>query len=708
MLKVKNISIQYYQPVLNIEELQFSIGLHIIEGESGSGKSSLLRCLALCEKTCQEYIWNQKTVQNIHNFKKEHIGFLNQHPIFIDALTINDHIQLMNKVYRYQNVDNYVQKLELTGLLKKYPSQLSGGEKTRLGLLLLLLKQPEILILDEPTSSLDLSMTKRVIQILKDYSRHHIVIVASHDQELINHGDNIYTIENQTIHCKKPHFNKDIPIPTHKAHYLSAFFLSTRLLKKHGIYTFFTYIFISLSLFITSSGLSLLLSSSVAKSSPLTSIYENEILIYKPITQSKNLSYSSEGIEYPLTNDEVSRIQNIPHIQSIYPDYSLNMGALEKISDPIPLDNSFQEANTMTVSLDAKENTTPVHSSFSQALLCSYNESIDYSQDIETQFSYDPNGIYISQALANELQIIAANNQYYLTFYIMIPTYQGYGDAYIPFQNEDGSYQSEGYPVLRLFGKYQKVTLPINGILKKVNMGISPNTEFNYNKIFIPQTYIQQLIKENAIHKDITYYWSDHYNQYMTFLEKEDSSQQMMICKPYQPTIYKAQIDSIENLPHILEDIHQLGLTTINANINLSQIQQYSQNTNETLFILSTLVFIILIIIYNMTLYLKKETNLQIYYFLQSYGYSFLEIRTTIRNLYFYNSLFSSFLTSLFTLIYLYVIGPLFQYPIHLHSIIFFIIPTITFFTIFIIPYFIFYFIIRKEGAHDSIKSHSY
>ena len=239
-------------------------------------------------------------------------------------------------------------------------------------------------------------------------------------------------------------------------------------------------------------------------------------------------------------------------------------------------------------------------------------------------------------------------------------------------------------------------------------MGISPNTEFNYNKIFIPQTYIQQLIKENAIHKDITYYWSDHYNQYMTFLEKEDSSQQMMICKPYQPTIYKAQIDSIENLPHILEDIHQLGLTTINANINLSQIQQYSQNTNETLFILSTLVFIILIIIYNMTLYLKKETNLQIYYFLQSYGYSFLEIRTTIRNLYFYNSLFSSFLASLFTLIYLYVIGPLFQYPIHLHSIIFFIIPTITFFTIFIIPYFIFYFIIRKEGAHDSIKSHSY
>lgn len=96
------------------------------------------------------------------------------------------------------------------------------------------------------------------------------------------------------------------------------------------------------------------------------------------------------------------------------------MGALEKISDPIPLDNSFQEANTMTVSLDAKENTTPVHSSFSQALLCSYNEAIDYSQDIETQFSYEPNGIYISQALANELQIIPANNQYYLTFYIMI------------------------------------------------------------------------------------------------------------------------------------------------------------------------------------------------------------------------------------------------------------------------------------------------
>ena len=707
MLIVKNISIHYYYPVLKVKELQFSTGLHIIQGESGSGKSSLLRCLALCEKTYQEYMWNHQIIKDTQDFQKQHIGFLKQSPIFIDDLTVYEHIQMMNKVYRYQQVDDYIQKLELKSLLKKYPQQLSGGEKTRVGLLLILLKQPEILILDEPTSSLDLHMTRIVIEILHDYACHHIVIVASHDQELTNQADVLYTIENQTISYTGQLVQQELSFSTHQPRRLSAFFISTRLLKKHSLYSFVMYTLIALSLFITSSSLSLLLFSSVTQMIPLTSVYDNEILIYKPTLQTENSFYTSEGLEYPLTQDEISQIQQIQHIQSLYPDYSYKMATLQTLNDPLPLDNFFTEGYHITVSTSDKQNITPLNSDFSDTMLCSYNELIDYSEDIETQLSYDSHGVYLSQSLANELQI-QSEDSYYLTFYMPIPTYQGYGDAIIPFQNEDGSYGPDGYPVLRLFGTYQQVTLPVNGILKKVNMGISPTTEFSYNKIFIPQSFIQEQIEINTSKEDITYYWSNRYNQYMTTLEKGDSSQKTMICKPYQPTIYKAQIDSIENLPEILPQINQLGLVTINANINLSQIQEYSQNTNQVLLILSTIVMIVLMMIYNITLYLKKDSYLQIYHFLQSFGYSPSKIKSTIRLQHFYNTLFLTLVTSLLTLIYLYIIGPLFEYPIHLQSMIFFIIPIITFLTLFIIPNFIFYFILRKEGLYASTSSHPY
>ena len=97
-MKVTNIRIEYDKLILQQDELIIpSTGLTIIEGESGSGKSSLIKCLSLKEDTCDQLIYNDKIIENKIEFKKKYISVLEQTHPFIDTLLIKDHIQLMKE-----------------------------------------------------------------------------------------------------------------------------------------------------------------------------------------------------------------------------------------------------------------------------------------------------------------------------------------------------------------------------------------------------------------------------------------------------------------------------------------------------------------------------------------------------------------------------------------------------------------------------------
>lgn len=692
MLKLKHVYIDYNQLVLDISNLAFSKGLNIIQGESGSGKSSLLRCLSLQEDTCQEYIFNGKIVKNKGRFQKEHISFLNQFPVFVDDMTVSDHIQLMNRVFHFKELDDYVQKLDLNKIMDKYPPQLSGGEKTRLGFLLMVMKGSEIFLLDEPTSSLDIDMTNVVIDILKEYAKNHIVIVATHDQAVIPHADTLYDIKDKTIITSENQEDRNIPSVSREFKRISSFQFHRKLFKKRKLYYASIYIFIALSLFISSSGLSLMFTSSTQES-PFTSVYGDEILVYKGV-RNQTSSYSCDGIEFPLTQNEISKIRQIEHIKSLNPDYILQMNTLEYFDDPIPL-----EAAEYTVSLldKDKKDITPddyYQSSFS---LCSYPDESDYSQDIAVQLANEPNGIYISQSMAESLHIDEREGQYYLNFNIMIPTYQGYGDAVIPYQDKDGSYGNDGIPVLRLFGIYKNVTLPINGILKKVNMGISTNTQYGYDKVFIPQSLIDEKIEENKTYETQTYYWSDLIG-FTTDVNQSTDESAVMICKPYEPIIYRAKVDDVQNLQYVLTELNKLGLSTSSANVSSIQIQEYLNNTDQIMMTVALIVLALLIIVYNVMHYLKKRDSLDIFRFLKSFGYSKFDVNTTMRNKYFWDFVDLALLTVMFATLYMYVIGPILDYPIHLDSSIYMIVIAIAFFAMFILPYIVYRLMMRKEG----------
>lgn len=204
MLTVKNLTIQFYQKMIldNAEFYAKDNAMTVIKGKSGIGKSTFLKSL-MFEYDCQ-YEYNGINLMKLNQeerqqFIYDHISFVHQLPLFLSAMNILSHITLYEKMGKKRNPE-LEKQLHVNHLLNKFPKQLSGGEKTRVAIYLALLKQPDILILDEPTAALDDKNARCVIDLLLNYAHQgHIVIISSHDQRLIDAGDVICTIENHKI-----------------------------------------------------------------------------------------------------------------------------------------------------------------------------------------------------------------------------------------------------------------------------------------------------------------------------------------------------------------------------------------------------------------------------------------------------------------------------------------------------------------------------
>lgn len=164
-------------------------------GESGCGKSMTLKCIAGLEKPDKGIIiLNDKVLfdsnRNINLKPKDrNIGFLFQNYALFPHMTVKDNIKIgLNKLNeKEQNniCDEYIKRLRLKNLEKSYPWQLSGGQQQRVALARALVKNPNLLLLDEPFSALDYhlrySMELQLKEILKGYEGQ--TIFVTHDIE---------------------------------------------------------------------------------------------------------------------------------------------------------------------------------------------------------------------------------------------------------------------------------------------------------------------------------------------------------------------------------------------------------------------------------------------------------------------------------------------------------------------------------------------
>ena len=185
-------------------------GLVFLLGKSGSGKSTLLNVSGgLDEPTSGEIIVKGKsskdfTGADFDSYRNTFVGFIFQEYNILDEFNVEDNIalalELQGKRKDREKINKLLRDVELEAYAKRKPNTLSGGQKQRIAIARALVKDPQIIMADEPTGALDSATGKQVFDTLKKLSETRLVIVVSHDREFAEiYGDRIVELKDGKI-----------------------------------------------------------------------------------------------------------------------------------------------------------------------------------------------------------------------------------------------------------------------------------------------------------------------------------------------------------------------------------------------------------------------------------------------------------------------------------------------------------------------------
>ena len=208
MLKAENICKTYWdrsakkeQVVLDNCSLEIAAGQVVgLMGPSGCGKSTLARVLLrLVPLTSGKIIFNGQDITHTSNNKlqdfRKKVQFISQRPeSFFDPIitlgkSLMEPLQILNLQYSDDEIKSVLELVKLNpALLTRYPHQVSGGEIQRLSIARALLLKPQLLILDEPTSMLDISVQAQILHLLKNIQRERNLsyLFIAHDKDVIS------------------------------------------------------------------------------------------------------------------------------------------------------------------------------------------------------------------------------------------------------------------------------------------------------------------------------------------------------------------------------------------------------------------------------------------------------------------------------------------------------------------------------------------
>lgn len=205
--------------------LQFnSKGLVFILGKSGSGKTSLLNIIGGLDSANSSKIRiNGKELKRFDErtcaeYRNSYIGFVFQEYNLMNNLNVYDNIALSLQLQKKAVTDEIIQKIledvELKGLEKRQLDELSGGQKQRVAIARALIKDPVILLADEPTGNLDSETSIQIFELFKKLSKNKCVIVVSHDVEYAHqYADRIIELsDGHVIKDTNPSINDEMVV----------------------------------------------------------------------------------------------------------------------------------------------------------------------------------------------------------------------------------------------------------------------------------------------------------------------------------------------------------------------------------------------------------------------------------------------------------------------------------------------------------------
>lgn len=353
LLEIKNLNIHYKKTIFQDGHVIFYDGnIHGITGPSGCGKTTLIKAILSQNNQCQCLYNNKEIRDDKDQFILDHVFYVDQYGGYFHNMNIYQHFQfyaeLMNETVNVSKVHSFLNKVGLDKISVKHsPSRLSIGERKRFLIALALFSQREIIILDEPTASLD----KKNITLLKDLLlslKEKTVIFTTHESDLLDICDIVYEIDHFQIYEKKLNIQQKISTITEKNNR----FHVTQYLKYKSRYQWLQQFFLVMIGIFLCVELGMVFNNEYTLFQGLTGhqYLANDQMIYfrKKQKNAQNNMYitGEEFNSVPLSEKEKQNIENIPGIVSLR-----KIGTLSVVNP-----NNTVESHEITIINNHQEN----------------------------------------------------------------------------------------------------------------------------------------------------------------------------------------------------------------------------------------------------------------------------------------------------------------------------------------------------------------
>lgn len=211
IIRLDRVSKSYFTPevetkVLKVLSLEIKRGdFVVVLGPSGCGKTTFLNLIGGLDKPTQGNIFvmgeeiSNKDNNYLTKFRRKYLGFVFQFYNLIPTLTALENVELslelldLNPLEIHKRAREYLKKTGLEGKEDNFPSQLSGGEQQRVAIARALVKEPAIVLADEPTGNLDENTSHKIIQLALNLNKETGVtfVIASHNHRIAEVADQV-------------------------------------------------------------------------------------------------------------------------------------------------------------------------------------------------------------------------------------------------------------------------------------------------------------------------------------------------------------------------------------------------------------------------------------------------------------------------------------------------------------------------------------
>ena len=417
--------------------------------------------------------------KELDNYRNSYVGFVFQEFHVLNAYNVYDNIRLTKELQQEKisekELDAYLEKVSLTNLGKRKMNELSGGQKQRIAILRALIKNPRIILADEPTGNLDKINSEQIFGILKEISQEKLVIIVTHDLEAAQkYADRIIELKDgEIINDTKPTLNPEKTTLTLKESHLPFLFalkLAWNNLKRYPKKCILTVIlfFISLLCCILLINSSLFNSTSLAIK--LMNLNENYNIEVHKINYVQNTKWKEEW-----QSEEEQYLKNIYSgtTNPIYELYDFTTPLTFYLNTPQEPSKLFPTTPNITSYVEIKD--PKILTNLTGSIPTSSNEIVihEYLADYIINYGIkEKNGSWIPQ---NEEELLSKTH----------PIYLGDNEVYISgILKEETSYTEESLEDETTYAAYQNYiqkasTVYVKGFTNEVKLNQTKESTLN-------------------------------------------------------------------------------------------------------------------------------------------------------------------------------------------------------------------------------------